>query len=261
MQSWWRKTVTGDSDTRVRDHFFGSSERNVLLGHNGRNAFAAANAGAFNTVIKNRELLEALTKRENTLEKKIEAQMLLARKKNAAKDKRGALFCLKKKKMYEAETIKIQNTRLTIESQIMSLEGAVSNAGIVQGMAEASEALRKINDSANIDKVEGIMDDIQDGMADQQEINDIISQPVGMNLDEDDLLSELDALVNEDAAATRPAAVPLAPTPAQPQYQFPDVPQQQPVFPAVPTHALSCTDGTDEELRALQELEASMAGI
>jgi hypothetical protein len=54
MQSWWRKTLTGDPDTRVRDHIFGSSEGTASLGHKGRDAFAAANTGT--QIAKTREM-------------------------------------------------------------------------------------------------------------------------------------------------------------------------------------------------------------
>jgi charged multivesicular body protein 4 len=255
MSKWWRKVVTGDENTRVRDHLFGgSSSGTASLGRKGRDAFAAANSASFDAVIKNKQLLINLEKREAHLNKQIAVQMALARKKNAAKDKKGALFCLKKKKMLEGEITKIQGSRLTIEQQILSLEGATTNSVIVQGMSDANTALHKLNDATNVDKVDDLVADIQDTMADQQVINNIISQPVGMDMDEDDLLDELDALVMEDDVTTRPAAVPAAP--AQPQYQFPEVPQQQPDFPTVPTHAVQAP--TNAELLALQELEASM---
>jgi len=55
------------------------------------------------TILKLRTTVETLEKRQTFLDKKIEQQVAEARAKMAKKDKRGALYCLKRKKMYEAE--------------------------------------------------------------------------------------------------------------------------------------------------------------
>jgi hypothetical protein len=67
----------------------------------------------------NNEFLANLEKREVHLNEQIAAQVALARKRNAAKDKKGALFCLKKKKMFEGEITKIQTSRLAFEQSQM----------------------------------------------------------------------------------------------------------------------------------------------
>ena len=36
-------------------------------------------------------------------------------------DKKGALFCMKRKKLYEAEADKIQNVKMTLETQVINL--------------------------------------------------------------------------------------------------------------------------------------------
>lgn len=56
--------------------------------------------------------------RENHIQKKIKAQLLDAKAKSSAKDKRGALFALKRKKMYEGEVNKLNGARMTLESQV-----------------------------------------------------------------------------------------------------------------------------------------------
>lgn len=57
--------------------------------------------------------------RENHIQKKIKAQLLDAKAKSQAKDKRGALFALKRKKMYEGEVNKLNGARMTLESQVL----------------------------------------------------------------------------------------------------------------------------------------------
>lgn len=56
--------------------------------------------------------------RESHIQKKIKAQLLEAKAKSGAKDKRGALFALKRKKMYEGEVNKLNGARMTLESQV-----------------------------------------------------------------------------------------------------------------------------------------------
>ena len=60
------------------------------------------------TIKKLRDQLETLEKREHHISTKISLQFQDAKKKSAAKDKRGAIFALKRKKMYENEIEKLQ---------------------------------------------------------------------------------------------------------------------------------------------------------
>ena len=55
-------------------------------------------------IMKLRGTMETLTKREAYIQKKIELMVAEAKAKMARKDKNGALFALKKKKMYEVRT-------------------------------------------------------------------------------------------------------------------------------------------------------------
>ena len=59
-------------------------------------------------------------------------------------DKRGALFAMKKRKMYDAEVAKIENVKMTLETQIISLEGATQNIETVQAMKSGNGAMQGI---------------------------------------------------------------------------------------------------------------------
>ena len=142
----------------------------------------------------------------------------------------------------------------TLEQQILTLEQGQMNVEIVQGMQQGNRTMQQINQATNVDRVEDIMEDLQEGMADQQDINTIISQPVGMDHDEDDLLGELDALVlDDDIAQAAPARAQPVKIPA-----MPPAPTHQPVvFPEVPTHDPAAV--TDQELADLIALEQELA--
>lgn len=62
--------------------------------------------------------MRPITCREGHIQKKIKVQLLDAKAKSSAKDKRGALFALKRKKMYEGEVNKLNGARMTLESQV-----------------------------------------------------------------------------------------------------------------------------------------------
>jgi len=85
-------------------------------------------------IIKLRGTMETLTKREAYIQKKMEMMIVEAKGKMARKDKNGALFALKKKKMYEAEVTKIQGAMMNLESQAMSLEGSATNMEVFGAM-------------------------------------------------------------------------------------------------------------------------------
>jgi charged multivesicular body protein 4A/B len=63
-------------------------------------------------------LFDLMLNRETHLQKKIKAQLLDAKNKSQLKDKKGALFALKRKKMYEGEINKINGARMTLEQQV-----------------------------------------------------------------------------------------------------------------------------------------------
>jgi charged multivesicular body protein 4 len=56
----------------------------------------------------------------------------------------GALFALKRKKLYENEINKLQGARITMDSQISALESAVVNIDTFQAMAKGARALKDI---------------------------------------------------------------------------------------------------------------------
>ena len=64
---------------------------------------APASKDPAQTIVSLRGTLDTLEKRQAHLDKQIAKQVAEAKAKMAKKDRRGALFCLKKKKMYEAE--------------------------------------------------------------------------------------------------------------------------------------------------------------
>lgn len=210
--------------------------------------------------MKLRAQLETLEKRETHIEKKIQQQLAEAKAKSAAKDKRGAIYCLKRKKMYEAEIEKLQGARMTLETQCMTLENAHVNMETFAALRSGAQQLQAIHQNLDVDKVDDTMDDIQEEMATAEEIGRAISQPLGSAIyDDDDLEAELREMeeLEEKVVLEQPAA----PAVAQPA-----APVALPSFPNAPRHVPTSAsqiqvpgDADEAELEQLRQLEASMA--
>ncbi|XP_013872202.1 charged multivesicular body protein 4b [Austrofundulus limnaeus] len=148
---------------------------------------------------KLRETEEMLAKKQEFLEKKIEQELLTA-KKNGTKNKRAALQALKRKKRYEKQLTQIDGTLSTIEFQREALENANTNTEVLKNMGFAAKAMKAAHENMDIDKVDDLMADITEQQELAQEISDVISRPVGFGeeYDEDDLMAELEELEQEE---------------------------------------------------------------
>ncbi|XP_071401225.1 charged multivesicular body protein 4b-like, partial [Centroberyx affinis] len=146
-----------------------------------------------------RDTEEMLTKKQDFLEKKIEQELLTA-KKNGTKNKRAALQALKRKKRLEKQLTQIDGTLSTIEFQREALENANTNTEVLKNMGFAAEAMKSAHQHMDIDKVDDLMQDITEQQELAQEISDAISKPVGFgeDFDEDELMAELEELEQEE---------------------------------------------------------------
>lgn len=199
-----------------------------------------------------RETIEMLTKREEFLEKKIEKELQIA-KQNASKNKRVAMMALKRKKAYEVQVQKLSGARMTIESQLMAIEGATVNLETINAMREGAAALQGIHGSMSIDTVDNTMDQIREQMDIATEISDAIAQPLGDPVDEDELEAELAELEAENLdeqllTLNAPTTVSASPVrlPSAPSNQLPAQASRQP-------QALRVETDEEAELRALEE--------
>lgn len=154
---------------------------------------------ARDAIVGLRQQLLVLEKKEEFLQKKIDDEMKKART-YATSNKRLATAALRQKKAHEGELDKLMGTRLTLETQVNTLESANLNAETMVAMRRGADALRGIHNSLNVDRVDQTMDSIREQMELSNEISEAISNPVGMGnvVDEDELKAELDALEQEE---------------------------------------------------------------
>jgi len=181
---------------------------------------------------KLRETEEMLMKKQDFLEKKIETEVVTARK-NAKTNKRVALGALKRKKRFEKQLQQIDGTLTTIEQQREALEGANTNTAVLQTMNEAAKALKHAHSDMDVDKVHDMMDDIAEQQDVAREISEAISNPVafGTEFDDDELEAELNELEAEteieEQAELEKQLLDVGPT-----EDLPEVPKAEPAKPA-----------------------------
>lgn len=203
---------------------------------------AKSNPGA--TIVKLKESIASQEKREQHTERKITALVKEAKDKMAAGDKKAALYAMKRKKLHESELDKIQNVKMTLETQVLNLESAAQNAETFSAMNAGKNAMKNIRNDMGIEKVDDLMDDIREEMEMANEISDAIAQPVDpIAADEDELLAELEQMGADDLEAELLAA-PHA--------------KNETLLPAVPDSKLTVDKEEAEEMR---KLEAELAGL
>lgn len=206
-----------------------------------------------------RDNLLVLEKREEHIHKKIEMALTEAKQKSLKKDKNGALFALKRKKMYEAEVAKLQGARITLDSQILALESAAVNIETFKAMKSGANAMKGLRGDIDADKVDDIMDEIQEEKDIHDSISEAISRPGQDMFNDEELLeelAELEALDLEEGAEvhvpTSAVHTPQAPIP-QSVFNLPSAPTG-----TVPQPSRQAAQQESEDERALRELQASM---
>jgi len=147
---------------------------------------------------KLRDTEDMLQKKQEFLEKKVEAEMAVARK-NAKTNKQAAMAALKRKQRYQKQLQQLDGTLTTLEQQRSTLSDAHTNTAVINTMGHAAKALKKAHGDMDVDQVHDMMDDIAEQQQVAKEISDAIANPVafGYDYDEDDLEAELNDLESE----------------------------------------------------------------
>lgn len=186
-----------------------------------------------------KETLSMLEMREEVLHKKANEEVQKAKSFTTSGNRKAALQCLKKKKLYETNADQVANNQLRVHDQIMLLEGATATTQTVEAMRAGANAMKQLQRKTNIDDVDRVMDDINETTDNMRQIQEALGQPLGPSaeFDDDELdkeLQEMEAMELEkklmDVGPT-PAPVPVAPAKEQP-IPMPAVPSTRPVAPA-----------------------------
>ncbi|XP_054787339.1 vacuolar protein sorting-associated protein 32 homolog 2-like [Prosopis cineraria] len=186
------------------------------------------------TLDKLNETLEMLEKKENLLAKKVAAEVEKAKDYTRAKNKRAAIQCLKKKRLYEQQIEQLGNFQLRVHDQMIMLEGAKATTETVDALRTGASAMKAMAKATNIDDVDRTMDEINEQTENMKQIQEALATPIGASadFDEDELEAELEELEGAELeeqllqpATTAPAAPVQVPAGRQPAHPVP--PQKQ----------------------------------
>ena len=77
--------------------------------------------------------------------------------------------------------------QLNLHQQIATLENALVNVDVLKAQMESTNMLKQVTASANIEDVDDMMLDMEDTLAQQDEMADALARPMaGMGIDDDD---------------------------------------------------------------------------
>ncbi|CAN0901406.1 Vacuolar protein sorting-associated protein 32 homolog 1 [Linum grandiflorum] len=177
------------------------------------------------TLDKLNETLEMLEKKERVLVKKAGDEVERARGYSRSGNKRAAIQCLKRKRLYEQQIETLGNFQLRVHDQMIMLEGAKATTETVDALRTGASAMKAMQKATNIDDVDKTMDEINEQTENMKQIQEALSTPIGAaaDFDDDELEAELEELEGAELeeqllqpATTAPAAPVHVPAGRQP---------------------------------------------
>jgi len=191
-------------------------------------------------ILKLRQQLDMLRKREEYTEKQILEQDAIARK-NVTTNKTVARAALKRKKQLDTNLAVTQQHINTLEEQMNAVETANLNLETIKVMKTASDAMAGMHKGLGMDRVDTTIDEIRENMQLNKEITDAISS---VQLTDPEAEDDLDTMLEDMEQAALDQQMISAPS-------APVSVQGQTVQP-VTAKAQATEDDEEAELRKLQ---------
>lgn len=161
----------------------------------GKSREVATTESTLLTLDKLNETLEMLEKKEQLLMKRAAAEVEKAKEFTRAKNKRAAIQCLKRKRLYEQQVEQVGNFQLRIHDQIIMLDSAKATTETVAALRSGASAMKAMQKATNIDDVDKTMDEINEQTDNLRQIQEALAAPIGVaEFDEDELEAELEEL-------------------------------------------------------------------
>lgn len=144
------------------------------------------------TINKLNNIQDNISTRINSISKNIDDFLLKSKKYYKEGNKKGTLYNLKLKKMYEREKEKLESINFNIESQIFSIESMGLIIETAETLKDTSTHMKNINNKLDIEKIESTMEELHEHRDINEELQNIFSESISMEFDEDELLKELE---------------------------------------------------------------------
>lgn len=129
---------------------------------------------------------------------------------------------MKRKKLCDQELEKIQNVKMTLETQIFHLESSALNMGTFSAMKESVNTFQKIRTDCGVEQTEDVMEAIREEVDRAREVDDVLRQSIDM-VDDDELLAELSALEEMEVAKPKVKATTGLQMPKVPETELPSI--------------------------------------
>jgi hypothetical protein len=150
-----------------------------------------------------------------------------------------------------------EGAKAKLEEQVFALQNAQSNIEVVQALATGNETLRteRERNGMDADAVSEIMDNMRNEIDEQQNVNDLLAEPTGTEVSEDDLADFFAEHANDSNVGVAPAATATVFTKVAPgaaanaNYDKSKTLPMAPL-PSAPTSAVQMSD-EDKEMAAL----------
>jgi charged multivesicular body protein 6 len=185
-----------------------------------------------NTLALITDTINSQNKRRAHIEKMMESLLAEAKVFASSNKKESALMSLKKRKMYEKQVKIIDDSVFNLEIQKMNIENTQIHKSAYESLVQANLLLKDTN--LTIEKVEDVMDELQDNIQQQEDVSEALSRPL-LNIDVEDELKLLQL--------DEPIVIPNIPI------QLPNVPK----FPLVPKPIQIPKDEEEEEIALLKK--------
>ncbi|KAJ8446141.1 hypothetical protein Cgig2_000938 [Carnegiea gigantea] len=222
-----------------------------LFGAKSREETTSSNTLA--TLDKLHETLEMLEKKEQVLLKKASAEVEKAKEFTRAKNKRAAIQCLKRKRLYEQQIEQLGNFQLRIHDQMIMLEGAKATTETVAALRTGANAMKAMQKATNIDDVDKTMDEINEQTDNLRQIQEALAQPIGAAADFDEFQVSLHTKPDElEAELEELEGAELEEQLLQPAISAPAAPVRVPAGSQPARPAPQKTTAEEDELAALQ---------
>jgi charged multivesicular body protein 4 len=138
---------------------------------------------------KNKETINLINKKINFNLKRMDNEKKLSLDCIKNNNKKLAIFHLKKKKMIDKQNDVLSSYLLNLEKQGFLLEDYILNKKIIDTIKRNKMTMNLIN--FNIDKIDNMIESINQKIILNEDLNNILSNPLGNDFDEDELLKEL----------------------------------------------------------------------
>lgn len=197
---------------------------------------------------------DGVLKKKEYYEKRVENEVTKAKECLRNNNKNGAALALRRKKMIVAKIEGLENNYIQLEEQIMELDNVQTTTEMFAALKHAATVQKKVLSKHKVDKVDKVIDDLEENRGTMQEIQDALALGgASAEYDDAELEEELAALEAEELTGEllekpRVEGVRL---PREAALVADDIDDLEGEMPAVPTRRPNIVKDSDKEASEL----------